>query len=946
MSLEEALSEFIEETNEMLDRINIHLANFEKTQNSPDTLNIIYRDLHTIKGSAQLFGCIQMGQVAHAMEACLDPIREGILELNNDIVNELFNGLDILRIFNNSLKKSGVESNQKEKLSEFIPKLNDIILEAFNANQNVLVEHLVLDEELDNAKPTQMPKNNDRKEDPIATAKKKYQEKLREKKLKEKQTESYSSTQNSNKVENTKLQKQDKQHEQNSIRTPSISISTNQEYTSQRPIMEANNNISTNETIRVQVDILDSLVNMVGELVLVRNQLVQFGNNTNQDEEFLKISHKLNAITSDLQNEVMKTRMQPIGNVLTKFHRVVRDISKSLNKEINLTLKGVETELDKTLIEAVKDPLTHIVRNSADHGLESPEARKAAGKDPIGNIIINSYHEGGHVIVEVRDDGAGLSRERIANKAIEKGIINESSLSKMSDRDVHNLIFTPGFSTAGQVSNISGRGVGMDVVRTNIEQIGGVVDLHSIEGEGTCIKLKIPLTLAIVPALIVHSAGESFAIPQVKLVELVRVENNPGEKSQIQSLHGKLIYALRDKLLPLVDLSEILQINKKNKDSKENNITNIVVLNADTGYFGLIVDSIEDSIDIVVKPLANLLKEIGIYSGATVLGDGSVTLTLDVLGLASHANLLHETSANNDPSLINFTQHKEYIDSAEYLMIDLGTNDQYCIPLCMVNRLEEFGTKEIQMSGKLRTVKYRDSILPLINVGSALEIDSTHSRQTDKISVIVIEKSRQLFGLEVTGILDVININNKVDTGIKDRPGILGSILDRSNLIVVIDVLAIISDVFSQRNPVNNQNHRNKRKNGQNKNVLVVEDNNFFRRQIQQILENEGYAVTTAHDGEEGLGKIKSNIKVFDVIISDIEMPLMGGLELAQKIRNLNKYISTPLIAMTTKFRKKDIEKGLASGFDCYLEKLNQSELVDSIENLLQKNNKEIKREA
>ena len=441
--------------------------------------------------------------------------------------------------------------------------------------------------------------------------------------------------------------------------------------------------------------------------MLARNQILQHA--ASQDDATLTAtSQRLNLITTELQAAVMKTRMQPIGLLWNKFPRVVRDLANSMNKQITLEMEGAETELDKTIIESIKDPLTHIVRNSCDHGIETPAEREAAGKLAGGILRLRTYHEGGQVNIEIIDDGKGLDPEVLREKVAEKGLLPADRLERMSDRDVMNLIFLPGFSTAQKVTNVSGRGVGMDVVKTNIEKIGGTVDLHSRQGEGTTLKIKIPLTLAIIPALVVSCREERFAIPQVSLLELVRLEVKTA-KTAIEWVHGSPVYRLRGKLLPLVYLNDVLgYANNREEESEE--AVNIVVLQADERTFGLVVDGIHDTQEIVVKPLSTLLKGLHSYAGATVMGDGRVALILDVFGVAQLGRVLGKEHEHS--SAAQEERHEATADRQSILLFRSGSNERLAVPLSMVARLEEFPADKVERSRDGMVVQYRGRILP------------------------------------------------------------------------------------------------------------------------------------------------------------------------------------------------------------------------------------------
>ena len=699
-------------------------------------------------------------------------------------------------------------------------------------------------------------------------------------------------------------------------------------------------NDDANSTVRVPVALLDNLMAMMSEMVLVRNQVLQISNNSD-DLEFLNLSQRLDVVTSELQSEVMKTRMQPIGVVLSKFQRVVRDLSKELNKRIDLVLEGTETEMDKSLIEAIKDPLTHIIRNACDHGLETIDERKLAGKAENGQILVRSFHEGGQVVIQITDNGRGLNRDKLIKKAIEKGIITQEKASKMTDREAHDLIFAAGFSTAANVTNISGRGVGMDVVRTNIEKIGGRVELKSELGKGMTLSLKIPLTLAIVPAMIIKSGNEKYAIPQVKLVELVRVENNPdsdGEK--IEYIQGKPVYRLRGKLLPLVILGEVLDPELK----KEQASYNIVVLNADNRYFGLVVDEIHDTADIVVKPLSRFLKNLAVYSGATVLGDGSVSLILDVIGLAKFAQLTGARPVEDETVLL---AREALSDQQEFLFCKVGAPTVHGLPLAVVHRLEEFQWADIQMSGEIPVVQYRDQLLPIMSIHEYLgygKFDIVNLAQTyPTCKTVVIKKNTKLYALQVHEILDVISTATNIDDAFSDRKGVLGSLLVNGEVSVIINAYECVEHLMNKMAPnqvaervsdmvsfvEEQKKQKSKPLDVKNIRILLNEDSNFFKRHLVAILKKNQLNVDVANNGQEGLDMLQSGN--YDLVLSDIEMPVMGGLEFAKAVRAMDAYKDLPMIAITTKFSEAYQAEGLEAGFNEYLEKIKETELVETL---------------
>jgi two-component system chemotaxis sensor kinase CheA len=705
-------------------------------------------------------------------------------------------------------------------------------------------------------------------------------------------------------------------------------------------------------SIRVPVALLDNLMTLMGEMVLVRNQVLQYSNKS-EDLEFLSMSKRLNVVTTEIQGEMMKTRMQPIGNVIGKFNRVVRDLSRELNKNIQLNLFGVETELDKSLLEAIKDPLTHIVRNSCDHGIELPEVRRKAGKANGGTINIRSYHEGGQVIIEVQDDGKGLHKETLLKKAIEKGIVTKSDSIRLTDKEIFNLIFAPGFSTAAKVTNVSGRGVGMDVVRTNIEKIGGTVDLSSQAGVGTIIKLKIPLTLAIIPALIVKSGAGTYAIPQVKLEELVRVDQSTAE-NKIEILHGAPVYRLRGNILPLVDLNQVLNLNKKT--NFDDGAINIAVLNAENISFGLIIDEIQDTADIVVKPINRLLKSLQIYSGATILGNGSVALILDVLGVSKVAKLGAEKARAIDIEKRDEERLRKLADIQDYLLVKVNSPAKHAIVLNYVHRLEEFNNNQIEYAGNQPVVRYGDLTLPLIFSNECLGYPKS---QTDReiFPAVVVQRSGKKYGLVVDFIIDTYSSNLEVQSTELKQVGIFGSINAPEELIVVIDPFELIDQKFPDLGkkavfPLSTNTNepdseyekkdgnlsylkRSSAKAGSTNKILLVEDTMFFRKTIKKIFEENGYQVVTANDGKEALDILEAGEVEFDIVVSDIEMPRVNGFQLAEIIKKKDKTKSLPLLAVSSRAENSYIQEGLKAGYDFYMEKLQPEQLLTAVAQLI-----------
>jgi two-component system chemotaxis sensor kinase CheA len=731
---QQLIKDLIIESNDGLDRLDHELLALEKGRGGPETLNIIFRVIHTIKGTA---GCIGLGKiesVAHVGENLFSQLRDGHLALTPPMIAALLEYSDALKAMLRSLEQSGREGDHD--YSALLDKLRRLqagepLAEASAAAPAPQNWGLFDDEPAPVAPAPPAPVAS------VAAA------------------------------------------------TQTAPAAPAKPAPAETPAARSGPSVS-DTAIRVEVGQLDKLMNLVGELVLARNQILQFTSES-KEPTLLNASQRLNIITTELQESVMKTRMQPIENIWAKFPRIVRDVANDLGKQVRLVMEGNETELDRTIIEAIKDPLLHIVRNSLDHGFEPPAGRVAAGKAAEGVLLLRAFHEGGQVNIEISDDGDGINVPRVKQKAVEKGLVTAEAAGRMSDREAFNLIFLPGFSTADKVTNVSGRGVGMDVVKTNVEKIGGSVDVLSKAGQGTTLKIKIPLTLAIIPALIVTSGGERFAIPQVSLLELVRLEAEQARK-HIEVLYGSAVYRLRGQLLPLIYLNRELKLAPA-AAAKNNEAVQIVVVQADGRQFGMIVDEINDTEEIVVKPLSKQLKGIACFAGATIMGDGRVALILDVMGLAQYAKVIAEI---HDRSL---TDQSKKLESAgekqSFLVFDAGTNAHMAIALSAVARLEEFPRKLVERAGGQEVVQYRGQILPLIHVARFLPDGGAPATPPDPMQVVVYTEQGRSVGLVVEHICDIVEETLKVRRD-QRRAGIAGSAVIQDKVTDLLDVPGII----------------------------------------------------------------------------------------------------------------------------------------------------------
>jgi two-component system, chemotaxis family, sensor kinase CheA len=667
-----------------------------------------------------------------------------------------------------------------------------------------------------------------------------------------------------------------------------------------------------NQSIRVNVDTLEHLMTMVSELVLTRNQLLEISRR-NEDTEFKVPLQRLSNVTAELQEGVMKTRMQPIGNAWQKLPRIVRDLSSELHKQIELEMHGADTELDRQVLDLIKDPLTHMVRNSADHGLETTAERAAAGKPEQGTIRLSAYHEGGHIIICIADNGRGLNTERIKAKAVANGLVTEAELEKMTEAQIHKFIFAPGFSTAAAVTSVSGRGVGMDVVRTNIDQIGGTIDIKSVAGEGASVTIKIPLTLAIVSALIVEAGGDRFAIPQLSVVELVRARAN--SEHRIERIKDTAVLRLRNKLLPLMHLKKLLKIDDGSSSDPENGF--IVVTQVGSQTFGIVVDGVFHTEEIVVKPMSTKLRHIDMFSGNTILGDGAVIMIIDPNGIAkalgASGNAAHEIADENAAQRASAAEQMTSL-----LVFRAGSDQPKAVPLGLVTRLEEVAAEKIELSNGRYMVQYREQLMPLVQM-NGVSIQSSGSQP-----ILVFADDGRSMGLVVDEIIDIVEERLNIEVA-GSGEGILGSAVIKGQATEVIDVGHFLPMAFAD------WFHRKEmRPSASAQQVLLVDDSAFFRNMLAPVLKAAGYKVRVAPSAQEGLAVLRSG-QTFDVVLTDIEMPDMNGFEFAETIRADAHFGSVPIIALSSLVSPAAIERGRQAGFHDYVAKFDRPGLIAAL---------------
>jgi two-component system chemotaxis sensor kinase CheA len=882
---DDILQEFLAESWENLGQLDTQIVELEKSPEDADLLASIFRTIHTIKGTCGFIGLVGLGGVAHSAENVLGQMRTGDLDVTPQAISLVLQAVDRIKDLLRGLEETGKEPEIDS--AELIETLDQLASQGSQGGAEPVppataeVPHAAIPEEELNF-PAEIPESESPEIDPIM---------------------SHRAPEKSNSVADIAAELPAELHTSDPGASDQRGGAAAED--SKRGVADL--------SIRVHVDVLDSLMNLVGELVLTRNQLLQMVRGEEESKYAAPITH-LNRVTTDLQEGVMKTRMQPIGNAWSKLPRLVRDLSQITGKQIELEMSGAETELDRTVLDAIKDPLTHMVRNSADHGIEAPELRRAAGKGEVGKIRLNAYHEGGHVVICIEDDGGGINIEKVRRKAIQTGIVSESDAARLSDNEILQFIFLPGMSTAEKISSVSGRGVGMDVVKTQIEKIGGTVDILSTMGVGTTIKIKIPLTLAIISALVVESGGECFAIPQLGVVELVRLPAE--EKPRIERIHNNDVFRLRDRLLPLVYLGEVLDLDERAASAAED--VNIVVVQVGDEHFGLVVSEVFDTEEIVVKPVGSLLKDVSIYQGTTILGDGRVIMILDVTGIATQFG---GVSMNGQESeRVTDLESDADGEKTTLLLFDRGDGALMAVPLALVARLEEIPKDRIERTGDRLVVQYRGDLLPL------LPIDGYYPETNgpDPQPVIVFSENKSSMGLIIHRIQDILEERLVIRMN-SQRPGVVGTAIVDGRATDVIDTQYYIM----QANPEWFSRNEGKAQ----RSVLLVDDSQFFLQLARTALESAGYRVMGVQSAKRAIELLERG-RTFDAIVSDLDMPQMSGIEFATWLKGRADTRHVPLIAITGMSGNSQQGLAVTAGFDRFLIKFDPRQLLAEMEDL------------
>lgn len=956
MENDDLLQDFVVESNEHLADIESELLAIEEQGDDfdADLVNKVFRALHSIKGASGFLGLERICELSHSMENVLNAIRNHELSVSSPIVDALLKSSDRLKSLFEDIGQSndadvaalvgvleslqlGGEPPAAAPEPEAVPEPESA--PAPEAVPNPIAQAVPEPAPAESTAPANVAPSASTEPKPQAVAEHKASAKPAEK-------------------------------------APSSGKSS-----------------SSSATVRVTVSVLDRLMNLAGELVLGRNQLVQIlGSEERVGIE--SVGSRIDQITSELQEAIMETRMQPVGNVFAKFPRVVRDLSASLGKDVSLVTEGNDVELDKTIIEAISDPLTHLVRNSVDHGVESPDDRAARGKPRQGTVVLRAFHDGGTVNITISDDGAGIDVEVLKAKAVAKGLITTERAGEISDRDARHLIFHPGFSTKEQVTDISGRGVGMDVVQTNLEKLGGTIEVDSELGTGTTIAVKLPLTLAIIPALIVKSDRESYAIPQLNIIELVRVKEGDGQ-TRIEKLKGAEVLRLRGHLLPLVRLDETLDEGRTDrKDTREEidestdaeeqvsaliegrakGTTNVIVVAAGKLRYGLVVGELRDSEEIVVKPLGRHIKDAPCFSGATILGDGHIALILDVAGIGAHRKL--ESRGADEPVVED--QLEQNGGSKHSVILFRGHSEElFAVNSGLVSRIDRVKTEDLVVVGGVEGVQGPDRLLPILRLEHL--ISARPWEASAMAYVLVFEVGGRELGLIVPSLEDIRDVSTEIDGVTMSQPGVAGSLTLDGTEMRLIDIHELAELAF----PGWFEEFRREREERRTQRaaleasashvapeaqpqapasttaeaptevqpaapepspvpaasedpsyILLAEDSGFFRKKVKAYIQAAGYQVLDYEDGKLAWDALCEERHDFRLVVTDVEMPNMSGLELTAAIRADARFSHLPVIALTSLASEEDIRRGRDVGVSDYQVKMDRDRLVDAVDGL------------
>ncbi|HEX8416459.1 MAG TPA: hybrid sensor histidine kinase/response regulator [Methylobacterium sp.] len=878
--MDDLLREFLTESAEHLDTVDTELVRFEQDPNNQTILRNIFRLVHTIKGTCGFLGLPRLEALAHAAETLMGQFRDG-MPVTGPAVSLILVTLDRLKSILADLEQTGTEPAGSD--DDLIGALDVMSAGPMEAPAPAPAPSTVL------PPPVQRePKPGEVTLDDLERA--------------------FLEAEGPDEVVTSAAPVEP---EPEPVPVVPVAAAAVAKAPTDTPSGDGEGGVAKVQTIRVNVDTLEHLMTMVSELVLTRNQLLEIARR--HDDSTYKVPlQRLSHVTAELQEGVMKTRMQPIGNAWQKLPRVVRDLSSELGKQIELVMNGAETELDRQVLEVIKDPLTHMVRNSADHGIESAADRKATGKPVKGTIRLSAFHEGGTITIEIADDGKGLDLAAIRRKAVERNVASQAEIDKMTDAQVAKFIFHPGFSTAKAVTSVSGRGVGMDVVKTNIDVIGGIIDINTQLGRGTTFTIKIPLTLAIIAALIVKAGAQRFAVPQVAVLELVRVDKATAQT--VERINGSPVLRLRERLLPIVTLTGVLG-QEQVAETVDSGF--VVVAQVGRQRFGILVDEVFHTEEIVVKPMSSKLRHLPLFAGNTILGDGAVVLIVDPNGIAQQVS---QGSQSGGMPIEAETEEVEATDAKATLLVFRGGAGSFkAVPLSLVTRLEEIEASKIEWVGGRPLIQYRGRLMPLVPADASIEI-----RKEGTQALVVFSDGERAMGLVVDEIVDIVEERLDVEIA-ADRSDLIGSAVLRGRATEIINIAHFLPLAYDD------WARGGRKPEKRTSTLLLVDDSAFFRDMLSPVLKAAGYNVVTAASAEEALTTMMTSNRI-DVVVCDLEMPGRNGFDLVAAMRKAEGRVAAlPVIGLSGTIGADAIERARTLSIADLVAKFDRSGLIQAL---------------
>lgn len=872
---DEVFKNFLLEMDERIAEFEQGLNDLEQAY-SVNAINLLFRAIHTIKGGAGFFGLNKIAELTHLLEDLLMKIREGDVFFNPAMMPTLFSACDAL----NDMRNDTTHGRDLD--------IVDICaaLQSYSDNDPALapLTHVETKTVPEHSRPSaKQPEAN---------------KTLPEEIIKEMDV-----------IETAE---------------PEDKSPVPQAQTQALAGVKAN---AQGETIRVKLDLLDRLMELTGEIVVARNQLLQQFSESHNKMALTSMAHMI----SDLQQVVLQTRMQAVGGTFTKFNKIVRDLSKQLDKPFRIVIKGDETELDRSIIESLSDPLTHLIRNCADHGVERPEERLALGKDSVATIWLEAKNEGGQVIITVEDNGRGIDAVKVKQKALASNLISQTQADVMTVNEAANLIFHPGLSTAEQVTSLSGRGVGMDVVKATIEKLGGTIELETHLGSGTKIIIYLPTTLTIMSSLIVRVGEDRFAIPHSDLLEVIMVR--PEDEFQIESIRGQDVYRLRGQLIPVLDLNIIASGNHdvglKLSTASEKLF---LVLKSGNTQFGFRIDSIDHSEEIVIKPLPQILKKLSFYAGSSILGDSDVAMVLSANGICQSQNLHKQDLSDRFGKRKSMTNMQliELQEKQDLMVFKYATDEQFAVPLSLVYKVEIIDRRQIETISKNHFIHLEGKNILLIYLDQYLNLKPLPD-DLEHLYIFTTKIKKFEVGIVTSSIEESIHTRLDLDTPPMNESIILGVTKIHEKLTFLLDLFSLAEkvspDIFKTRAfteaPVK-------------KRLLVVDDTPFFRDLEKKYFESIGFEVSLAFNGQEALDLLKDKPSSFDLVVTDIVMPVMDGYGLLKSIQSSPNLSHLPVIALTSFAQEENQEKAKTAGFYGYALKTNKETILQAVSSFIE----------